>query len=88
MYPTSPGPPPNSVGCILLFYTSGQRLSKFVLADSFQVKPFKTVHVLSPIKEELELSHNNIIQTCNGNQSLSMKMDSIEHTNSNHREKS
>ena len=75
VYPPSPGPQPNSPVCILLFYMTGRIISKFVPSDSFQVKPFKTMHVLSPIKEDLECCHNNIIQTYNGNQSLSIKMD-------------
>ena len=55
VYPTSPGPPPNSPNspvCILLFYMTGRRLSKCVLAYFFQVhaNPIKTV--LSPIKED------------------------------------
>ena len=83
IYPTSPGPQPNSAVCILLFYMTGLRIRKFVPSDSFQVKRLKTVHVLSPIKEDPECCHNNIIQTCNGNQSLSMKMDSIGRTNYN-----
>ena len=52
VYPTSPGPPPNSPVCILLFYMTGQRLSKFVLAYSFQVHVKQIKTVLSPIKTD------------------------------------
>ena len=52
VYPTSPGPPLNSPVCVLLFYMTGRRLRKFVLAYSFQVHVKQIKTVLSLIKDD------------------------------------